>query len=117
MVKEYYEEVSLKSADNLIDYLKNNSNVIEKITKTETRKENRMEKIQNEMNKEPNVFCRYFWVFVTGMSLGKSGNRYSLGESIYYMTYTIISALSLYMSSFFIANSNRTKIFDYENKK
>lgn len=116
MAEEYYEEFSFESADDLIAYLTKTPNGIEELTKTKTIKENRLEKIKSEINKEPNGFCRYFWVFTTGMSLGKSGFRYSFGESIYYMAYTIISALSIYMACFFLSNSKRTKIFDYENK-
>ena len=102
MAKEYYKSFGFKELDffemNNVDY----SKMINKLIEEETYSNKRLDTINNEINQEPNSVYRYVRVFTTGMDLSMGSNRFIFGNAIYYIAYTTITALSLYLAWFFI---------------
>jgi len=113
--KLYEESVYSKSNEEIIKFLKKNPNAIEELKKQDTDVYKRAEDIMAEINKQPNTLFRYFLVFSTGMYIGVGVDEYDLGRSLYYIAYTIMTALSVYLGIFFIVNSKRNNMFEYEN--
>lgn len=113
--KLYEESVYSKSNEEIIKFLKKNPNAIEELKKQDTDVYKRAEDIMSEINKQPNTLFRYFLVFSTGMYIGVGVDEYDLGRSLYYIAYTIMTALSVYLGIFFIVNSKRNNMFEYEN--
>ena len=116
MAKKYNESFDFLLSDNFEENFLDNLESIEKFIEPKTKQEIRLETIQSEINEKPNTLYRYFIVFTTGMSLNGGGDRYSFGDELYYITYTIISVLSIYLGVFFMLNSNQIKIFEYDKK-
>ena len=115
IVKEKYNDVSQYNEDELIEYLENNQNAINELTKENDKFDSRMEDINSEIKKFPNTFERYLYIFINGGEL-PLGTRYYLGKSVYYRAYVWMAIISLYLSVFFVVNANPRKVFIDEEK-